>query len=337
MPLNSWSSTHAQADLAARASHRRSDNCPGIRILAAYRTPFFLFSESKQDAAADLSKAQALLREGKPKEALKIIKQHRSLIENRDPQGKEWLNLLLESSAAVPDPVQLTFIYEFSPELFDNREKTALFVADQYIRTGQKDKYSISAAKVEGAENRPNMWFVLDADKMLAGGKQDRGDRILKTKNFDGKLDSGRLVRLGLLNVLADPQAAWKYFSEAVQKDPENADLRIYRAKLLEAAGKAPLALQEYGAALQLDPNSMTLRDLTAEFYLRNQQIPQAMQIWVETLPAPSSDIIWLKTLFWSKVLMPVRFDWSKHSPPSGPLEPLVSYLLSLKPAQFWD
>ncbi|MFA6916027.1 MAG: hypothetical protein WC222_06500 [Parachlamydiales bacterium] len=289
------------------------------------------------DSKSDAAKAQALIQEGNPKGAMRIIRKYKRLMEGHTAEGDEWLALFIEASEVIPDSTQLAIIYEHSPHLFDNREKSSLYVGDFFIQSGQRDKYSQLRAKWKGHETQPEMWFVLDSDKMLLDGDRLEAIEFLKSKSFEGKADAGRLVRLGLLNLVAEPQTAWKYFTEAIVKDPTNADLYVYRAKLLEAANKPAMALQEYGAALKMDPKSLYLRDQASEFFLRNRQYSQALELWADSLAAPSSDVIWFKALFWNKVLIPINFDWSKHVPPEGSLLPLVNYMLGLNKGQFWD
>lgn len=289
------------------------------------------------DSKEDTDKARALIQAGKPKEAIAIIRKHRRIMEGHSPEGDQWLTLFIEAAETIPDSTQLAIIYDHSPKLFDQKEKASLYAGDFFIQSGQRDKYSDLRAKWKGREKQPEMWFVLDSDRMLLDGNRIEAVELLKSKSFEGKADTGRLVRLGLLNLIGDPQAAWKYFSEAIEKDPTNSDLYIYRAKLLEAANKPALALQEYGVALQMNPRSLYLRDQASEFFIRNRQYGQALELWADSLAAPSSDLIWFKALFWNKVLIPIHFDWSKHTPPEGSLEPLVEYMLGLKDGQFWN
>lgn len=297
----------------------------------------FTVQELQVSSKDDIAKVRKQLKDSQPQEALKTIKKYKNLMESENPEGKIWLSLLLQASEDIPEPSQLVILYEHSPDQFSDKEKASLIVADSYIRRGQADKYAAIREVWKGREQKPEAWFLLDADEMLLKGNRAEAIEFLKSKTFEEKKDTGRLVRLGLLNILADPQTAWQYFTEAVRKDPINPDLRSYRAKLLEASGNAGVALQEYSAAMQLAPQNLYYRDQTAEFFLRNKQYGQAMALWVESLPAPSLDIIWLKALFWSKILTPVKFEWSKHAPPSTELEPLIKYILSLKVDQFWD
>lgn len=285
----------------------------------------------------DKQNARALIQEGKTKAALKIIRKYKNVMDSGSSEGNAWLSLLIDASEASSDANQLALIYEYSPRAFDEREKASLYIGGFFVQNGQKDKYTQLRETWRNREKHPEMWFVLDSDKMLLDGYHVEAIDFLKSRTFEGKADVGRLVRLGLLNVAADPQTSWKYFSEAAERDPNNADLHVYKAKLLEAANKPALALQEYNKAFQIDAKSPQLRDQLAEFFMRNNQISKAMEIWTESLAAPSTDEIWFKALFWNKVLSPIQFDWVKHTPPEGPLKTFVEYLISLKPGQFWD
>lgn len=291
----------------------------------------------KGQETKDLARTKELLSNGKPEEALAIIQQYAEQVDNRTEEGREWLDLLIRTSEATLNTPQLFVLYEYYPKAFEGHEKAALLIANMLVSSGRTKDYQTLRDTWKGRETQPETWFVLDADKLLAEGKRKEAIDYLNSKSFPGKADTSRLVRLGLFYIFEQPKQAWEYFDQAYQKDPENPEIRSYRAKLLETIGKPNLALIEYAGALQTDPNNLYLRDQIADFYLRNRQVPQALAVWQENLKAPSLDFIWIKTLFWSKVAQPVAFDWKSTEPPHGKLDPLVQYLLSLKPGQFWD
>jgi hypothetical protein len=150
-------------------------------------------------------------------------------------------------------------------------------------------------------------------------------------------MDVGRLLRLALLYANDEPKTAWKYLGEAYAKDPQNPDIRSYRAKLLETVGKNNQAHQEYLAAVKLQPSNLFLKEQLAEFYLRKKQYPMALQVYEENLSPPSLDTIWMKAWFWNRVTHPINFDWNKAAIPQGALDDLVTYAIQLKPGVFWD
>lgn len=291
----------------------------------------------KTQEANDISRTKELLSNGKPEEALAIIQQYSEEIDNHSEIGKEWLDLLLRASESTLNTPQLVILYEYYPKSFDGHEKASLLVANLFVAQGRTKDYQTLRDNWKGRETQPETWFVLDGDKLLAEGKRKEAIDFLNSKNFPGKADTSRLVRLALFYIFEEPKKSWEYLDQAYNKDPENPEIRSYRAKLLETIGRPNLALIEYAGALQSDPNNLYLRDQLADFYLRNKQVPEALQIWQENLKAPSLDLIWIKTLFWSKVAQPLDFDWKSTQPPKGKLDPLVQYLLALKPDQFWN
>lgn len=293
--------------------------------------------KSKTENLADLQKAQDLLDQGEPIEALKVIHEHEDDIEYRTDTGKKWVQLFIDASTSVRDYPQLVILYESFPKAFEDNEKGSLLVADGYILNKRGSDYEALREVWKGRESRPQDWLVLDADNLLLKGQRREAIELLKTKTFSGQQDTGRLIRLALLNVLENPKLAWDYLTEAYTKDPNNPDIRIYRAKLLESVGKKSLALSEYISAAQTSPNNLFLKDQLAEFYLRNNQFQQAMSIWLDTLKKPSLDTIWVKALFWNKVVTPVQFDWSSAADPTGKLKPFIDYVIHLKPDQFWN
>lgn len=306
-------------------------NWPSIQERFAKETP------SAQQQAQAIAQAKELLNRSQPEEALAIIQEHSDEIDSRTDQGREWLDLLIRASEATLDTPQLLVLYNYSPKSFDGHEKAALMIANAFLAEGRTQDYQTLRSNWVGREALPETWFVLDGDKLLNENKRKEAIELLTSRTFPGKADTGRLMRLSLLYVFDQPKTAWDYLTQAYAKDPENPEIRSYRAKLLETVGKENLALSEYTAATQLDPTNLYLKDQLAEFFLRTKQVPLALQLWMQNLNPPTQDFIWLKTLFWSKVAVPVSFDWSKATPPDGKLEPLVAYLLTLKPATYWD
>jgi len=284
-----------------------------------------------------LEKARKLLDEFHPKEALTIIRQHEAEINDLSQTGKQWLDLFIKASSQLHDTEQLAILYDYFPKAFQNHEKAVLMIADAYISSNRLKDYQKIRNRWKRQTKQENAWLVLDADKLLLEGKKEEAIALLNANSFEGKADTGRLVRLALLNAREAPKSAWKYLTEAYKKDPHNADIRSYRAKLLEKEGKNALALSEYIAAARSAPNNLFLRDQLANFYLRTQQYQDALEVWSNHLKDPSLDTFWVKALFWGNIVKPVDFDWDSATPPEGNQQPLVEYLLTLKSGEFWD
>jgi thioredoxin-like negative regulator of GroEL len=295
------------------------------------------FANNAKQEAEDLQKAKDLLYNGKPDEALSIIHRHTGEIEKQTEVGQQWMALLIKANVETLNKQQLLLLWEHSPQAFKDNEVASLMVADGLIAGARGKDYQKLREPWKGHETKPEAWFVLDADELLLDGKRKEAIDFLNSHSFQGKADTDRLIRLALLNVLEQPKIAWDYLTLAYTKDPENPDIRSFRAKILETVGKNNLALSEYVAAVQVAPNNIYLKDQLAEFYLRHKQYQSALQVWTENLNAPSIDFIWLKALFWNKMITPVKYDWQAAKIPDGQLKPLVEYILHLPQGQFWD
>ena len=309
-------------------------NWPSIQ----YHWEKWTFNKDKEeDQQREIDKAKQLFSQNKLDESLEIIKQHSDNINDKTETGKQWLELLILVSETLPDVPELVQLYDHYPNEFDRHEKASLLVANALVSSGRTRDYQEIRSHWTGREAKPETWFVLDTDKLLQEGKRKEAQDLLKSRTFSGPTDIPRLVRLALLNALDNPKEAWDYLAQAYTKDPQNAEILSYRAKLLETYGQNSEALVEYLAALQTDPNNPFLKDQLAEYYLRHKQYADAMALWKDSLQSPPLDHIWIKTLFWNRMIIPIQFDWDKAKHPDGKLTPYLNYLLALKPGQFWN
>lgn len=288
---------------------------------------------SSSNHEEDFKKAQSFLDKEMPYEAIAIIK--KNLISSKEE--KKWASLLLKASQNIKDSLQLSVIYEYYPDLFDNNENAILSVADHYINTGKIEKYKELRDHWKNKIEQDEVWMNLDSDLLILEGKNYEALKLLKSRRFEGIKDVPRLIKLGLINSSKDPKQALKYFNFALEIDPTNHELRLLKAKFQENSGNLNHSLQEYYYALQVDPNSPYIKDQIAEFYMRNGQPLRAIHFWKDSLSAPSLENVWLKALFWNKVLIPFNFEWDKHTPPESSLKPLINYIISLKPYEFWN
>jgi len=285
----------------------------------------------------ELSEVRQLLDDGDTSKALKIIHSHESELEYNSEKGKKWVDLFIEASNATHNYPQIIVLFEHFPKAFEKNEQAALWAANAFILSNRPRDYEVIREKWKGNEKLSQEWFLVDVDYLLLNNQKQDAKALLQSKTFPGEQDSGRLVRLALLSTPDDPKMAWGYLTEATTKDPTNADLHTYRAKLLESIGQKGLALEEYQTAIQVAPQNVFMKDQLAEFYLRNGQYLNAMTVWIDTLKTKSLDTIWIKTLFWNHVITPIEFDWKSLNPPKGPLRQLITYLIDLKPNVFWS
>lgn len=294
-------------------------------------------AQRDDDSAQKMETAEAFLATGKPRQALKIIRQYRQEMENDTPVGRKWMDLLIRSNMALGNTQQLTALYEYRPKAFDNNEKASLIVAEAFVAKGDTVEFGALRDEWRGREEHLQDWLMLDTDILIFAGKHYQAIKLLSGKQFKGKEDSPRLVRLALLHMKEDPRTAWDYFAAAHEKDPANPEIRIYRAKLLEMIGKPSNALGEYLSAVQIAPDNIHYRDQLAEYYLRHGQYQQALEIWKELLEKGAPDSIWVKALFWSRVVKPMDIGVEKMTIPDGKLKPFIEYMANLKPWEFWN
>lgn len=236
--------------------------------------------QSEQDSKFDLAEAEELLRQNRPQEAAELIKAHPAA------DDKKWLELLVEASQS--DPEQLLHLFHHDPKLLQGHEAGALLVANTLLANGDWKSYQTLRALFPTHD-----WFIQDADSLILSGDAERASELLKSRFLNGPADTERLLRLALLQSNEHPKYAWDYLEQAVKKDPNNPDLHLHRAQLLESTGKKNLALAEYvrGSKEEL-----------AHFYLREGDYKKALT----TLLKSDSDNGTL--YFLSQVIEPVPY-----------------------------
>lgn len=273
----------------------------------------------------------------KMQSSLDFLKEHAPDIDLSTEIGKKRLDLLIEQYTNSESHDEIILLYEYFPDAFDYKEFASLAVAKAMLADGQNVAYKKIRQNWKGHEREPEQWLFLDAEVLINEGSQDEAASLLASKTFKGDAETERLVRLALLHLVDNPKLSWKYLSEASLKDPDNPTLNTFKANLLESANKRDMALTEYIAAVQKDPDNPHLREELADFYLRTEQFPSALKLLQDSLAAPSLDSIWLKTIFWNRVILPIKYDWETRNIPQGDLKPFIEYLLALPPGIFWN
>lgn len=287
--------------------------------------------------ALAFKEARKRLDEGNPRAALRALQPYLYQNSENSAIANQWKALYLEAALAAKDGQAASIIYQQSPALLDQNEEGSLLVADYLTKTFQPIEYEQLRAKWKGKEVKEESWFNLDADKLILEGNRTGATELLNSRVFEGKADSGRLIRLALLNVKENPKKSWEYLASAYAKDPDNPEIRSYRARLLEAVNQPGLALNEYLAAAKADPKQLFYQDQLAEFYRRNRRYDLAINAWKESLDNIDSDLLWLKAWFWSRVVAPMGIKWQEVTPPEGAIEPFLSYLKDLPADTFWN
>ncbi|MCB1114360.1 MAG: hypothetical protein KDK62_06355 [Chlamydiia bacterium] len=287
-------------------------------------------AQLKQEAA--LTEANQLLLLNRPLDALQIVKERRDLIDSETLEGQAWLEVLVKGSEALPDPEQLKEVFYFYPEALKDHEKGALLIAPRLIAEGDDEGYRQLRAFYKNQESDPATWMMLDADSLIISGEPDQAATLLQSRYFEGSEDTPRLIRLALLHLNHHPKVAWDYLEQARKKDPTNLDITLFRARLLESAGKPKLAEKEWdfakaSGALK-DP---VAKDELVDFYIRNQSYPKALEVLQYDLSYSINDTLLLKALFLSKAIEPLPFSFPTKE------ESVKGFSASLPEGKFWD
>lgn len=285
------------------------------------------------------AEASELIAKGQGAEALQIInRRNRSTTKQSEKTRLTWLSLEIDALAQANHLPRLLAIYERSPELFAQREAATLSVARALMHAGNAEAFDKLRGEWKSRETNAPGWFEVDVDALLLRGRRDEAIKMLNSRTFEGPADCGRLGRLAMVNTPGDLSAAWKYLDRAAMLNPHNPDIRLFRGQILEGVGQIPGANVEYRAAFDANINSAFFRDHLAEFYRRNGGYDMAVLTWANGLTNQSTtDLIWLRTLFWTKTTRTIKFDFSAVEPPFGPIKPFVQYLIALPPGKFWD
>lgn len=287
---------------------------------------------------AQQKKVEALLRDFHPVDAEQIISLHADELTEKNATGRRWIALSIRAAIELRDKEKLLSLYDRFPQKFENNESAALILAEYFLQTNKQDKFKLVRDKWQLENTKePERWLVLDSNFLEMHGRRSDAIDLLSSQIFLGAKDTNRLVRLAMLSLPESPADAWNFLSEALRKDPDNADLRMYRAKLLESENRPALALSEYLAAVQKDPKNPFMRDQLVDFYVRGQQYSDALNILVEGFKYPTIDSAWVKAVFWEKVAGPSNIHWDKYEIPIGSTKPFISYMIKLPKDQFWD
>jgi hypothetical protein len=285
---------------------------------------------ARQEQAA-LARAQALLKEGKPAEAL-------ALAESLGPKASSpaWPRLELQALAELQDLPRLVAIFGRTPARILADEAASVIVARAFLHARKPAEFARVREGWRGREQRLDSWLALDADTFLVARKPREAEKLLRSQKLPGEADATRLIRLALVTATNDLAGAWQLLAQAAALQPRNPDVRSFRGQILETTGRFELARVEYVAALVAAPQNPLRRDQLADFYQRHHNHDLALDTWTEALSLPSLDFIWLKAYFWNRVLRPVNFS-ALGQPPAGDLEPLVRQVAALPPGQFFD
>lgn len=231
---------------------------------------------------------------------------------------------------------ELHYLYFQDPAYFRRDEVAALIVARSLCSSGKLTSYRSLRNHWQGRESREAAWLAFDADQLIRSGRTREAKQLLCESELPKGNNAGRLTRLAMLHQ-SSPEQAWDYLRQAYQDSPQDPTVRLFRAQVLEAAGRNAEARVEYVAACLADTTNPAMRDQLACFYQRRGNLYQAMTTWSEGVDQSPADFIEFSLLFWHRVAHPAKVNWDGRQLSPGRCQPLVRYLIELPSDRWWD
>jgi hypothetical protein len=238
--------------------------------------------------------------------------------------------------AATRDAPALDAVSRRDPEALQRDEDAALLLLRAWLAGRSTSRYERLRAAWRGNERAKGRWRLLDVDALLWAGNRDAAAELLRSETFTGTDEAGRLLRLALLAAPQDQKAAWWSLSQARTVDPQNSEIRSFCAQFLEAAGRQAEARVEYVAAALADTANPLWWDQLAEYYRRQGSLDLAVQTWSEALSCAPLDVLWVKALFWGRVVQPSRTALPAALP-DGALTALAAVMRATPAEAFWE
>lgn len=249
-----------------------------------------------------LTIAGAHLREGKPAESLAALDQAKPDAASRPA----WDELEVKAAAAALKLDRLLAIHDSRPERILADEDAARLVYRALAARGDAAKAQGILDSWQAKTSQPATWTLAEADVHIGNGQGAKALKLLQEARDWPRADEvQRLSRLAILRAPDNLDAAWELLGKACALDPENADVRSFRAQILEARGLTGEARVEYVAALAAEPGSALRRDQLATFYIRQGAFDHAIPTWLETAPGRQTGFMEFKGRFWARVVSP--------------------------------
>lgn len=291
----------------------------------------------KQGLYKQFNEASAALESGDTARAMALIVKAKPHIHNQN-ERERWSELELSIAEMSNDIGRMSDLFWDCPTWFAGHETASLIVSRIHIEIDQFEAYHVLRKSWQEREEQPRAWLALDSDTMVREWRLGDARQLLE-EGPGLEQDATRLVRLALLRVLESPEdpEASKIAADAVALEPQNPDVLSIAAKVAERQGHHKESLSRYQAAFSLAPGDPVIRDRYAEYCRRRFDYRAALRIWEQGLPAPSTDFIWTKFLFWTRVARPTRLDLKALPVPGGILSPLIEFLMKLPLNQFWN
>jgi predicted Zn-dependent protease len=310
--------------------------CVGLGLLLSAGLAFWAVPHwrrgviERQDRQAR-ERVASLLAAGQGGDARTIIR-----LQPRPFRHPDWSAFEVRALAITRDVVALDALSRREPEALQRDEDATLLLLRAWLARRSSSSYERLRAAWRGNERAKGRWRLLDVDALLRAGKRDAAAELLRSETLIGADEAGRLLRLALLAAPQDQKTAWWSLSQARLTDPQNPEIRSFCAQFLEAAGCPAEARVEYVAAALADSSNPLWWDQLAEYYRRQGTLDLAIQTWGQALLCAPLDVLWLKTLFWGRVVQPGT-TVLPAAPPDGALAELVAVMQATPTEAFWD
>lgn len=230
---------------------------------------------------------------------------------------------------------EMAALYDETPDAFAEREAAALLVARAQVEAGRFDAYEALRSEWRKRETQAVEWLILEANLLERQDKARNAYSLLAENTFTGVQEALRLAHLSLLQ--RDAARSQALMAQAAKLAPQHPEVVRCQALWYEARGQHDIAQKAWEAVRRTAPDNPFYKDGHAEFHRRQGRYKEALQVWSSTLAPPTLDIIWLKTLFWSRVALPIAALPAVLPSPPGELKPLIEFTRNLPPGQFWD
>ena len=277
--------------------------------------------------------AEEALRSGRPGETDEIV---RKVL----PYAGRKMHIILSGLRVAAlektcNVAELTALYDETPKAVQGSETASLLVGRAQIEADRFDAYEALRADWRTRETHTGEWLILEAEAMVRQDKARNAQALLAEHTFSDASEALRLAHLSLLQ--GDVSRSQTLMAQAAKMAPQHPEVLRCQALWYEARSQHDIAQKAWEAVRRAAPDNPFYKDGHAEFYRRRGRYKEALQVWSSALAPPTLDILWLKTLFWSRVALPATAVPAVLPSPPGELKPLIEYMRNLPPEQFWD
>lgn len=297
----------------------------------------YLRKRRKKINRQQLDKVNALMQQGNFSEAVTIIQKRKQQGFDEAPTTQHWYDLELNAYEGLHDIEALSTLFDGNPEDFAAHETASLWVAQAALETEQHETAKNFSEFWQKNNPGSGVWKCFEVDELVSQDKSQKALDLLNSTKLKKEYEAGRLSRIAWLNSTLPPDQSHSLIQKALSIAPQHSDVHIHAGYALERLGELKNAAEHIDKALRLDPQDVFIRNKVGEFYRRNGKFKRALTIWKKGLTPPSTGFIWLKTLFWQRVSVPIPLDVSVIPLPEGYQNPLLELIIQLPEDTFWD